>query len=90
MGTIFENQLNQEIIEALNEKGQEPLFIELYGKKFVVLRAEEYQGWRETEYLLSSSKNSRILQKSLEEPLEKCKNLEDVLGELESQTHPSG
>ena len=84
MRTIFENQLNQEIIEALNEEGQEPLLIELYGKKFVVLRAEEYQGWRETEYLLSSSKNSRILQKSLEEPLEKCKNLEDVLGELES------
>ncbi len=84
MKTIFENQLNQEVIEALDKTGQEPLFIELYGKKFVVLRAETYQGLCETAYLLSSSKNSEILQESLEEPLEKCKDLEDVLGELES------
>ncbi len=42
MRTILENQLNSEFVEALNGVGQEALFIELHGKKFVVLKAEAY------------------------------------------------
>jgi len=84
MRTILENQLNPEFVEALNGVGQEALFIELHGKKFVVLKAEEYQEWRETAYLLSSSKNSEILQESLEEPVNECRDLKDIIRELES------
>ena len=40
--------------------------------------------WCETGYLLSSSKNAEILQKSLEEPVDECRDLEDILIELES------
>jgi PHD/YefM family antitoxin component YafN of YafNO toxin-antitoxin module len=90
MKTILANQLNSEFINALNEIRQDPLFIELSGKKFVVLKAEEYQEWRETAYLLSSSKNSEILRKSLEESADECRDLKDVLSELGSETHTSG
>ncbi len=45
---------------------------------------EDCRGWRETVYLLSSSKNSEVLQKALEEPLDECRDLKDVLDELDS------
>ncbi len=87
METIFAKQLNREVLDALNKldktKGQ-IILINADGEKFVILKEEDFQGWRETAYLLSSSKNAKLLKEALEEPLEECKNLEDVLDELDS------
>lgn len=52
-------------------------------KKFVILKEEDYRGWVETAYLFSSKKNAQVLQEALDEPLEKCKDLEDVLKDLD-------
>ena len=87
MKTISEKCLNNEFIDALedlNRLGEELILIDLHGRKFVILKEEDYRGWRETAYLLSSSKNSEVLQKAIEEPLNKCRNLKDVLDELDS------
>lgn len=87
MKTVTAKQLNQDVIETLNEldkTGEIAILVDIHGHKFVVLKEEDYKGWRETAYLLSSSKNSEILQKSLEEPLDKCKDLKNVLRELDS------
>ncbi len=86
MKTISKKQLSNEFLDALDElykTGGESLMINLHGQKFVVLKEKDYRVWRETAYLLSSSKNSEILQEALEEPLEKCKDLKDVLKELD-------
>jgi len=47
----------------------------------VVLK--EDRGWHETAYLLSSLKNSEVLQKALDEPLDNCKEFKDVVRELD-------
>ena len=86
MKTISEKHLSNEFLDALDElykTSEESLLINLHGQKFVVLKEEDYRGWRKTAHLLSSSKNSEILQETLEEPLEKCKDLKDVLKELD-------
>ncbi len=86
MKVISAKQLNQEVLDALDEldkTGEEPILISSRGQKFVVMKEENYRGWRETAYLLSSLKNSEVLQKALEEPLDKCRDLEDVLKELD-------
>jgi len=87
MKTIFAEQLNKQVINVLDDlerSGKEPILINSRGQRFVVLKEEDYCGWRETAYLLSSSKNSKILQEALAEPFEKCRDLKDVLNELES------
>ena len=84
MKTISKKQLSREFLNALDESGEEPLLIDLPGQKFVVLKEEDYRGWNETSYLLSSSKNAKILQDALEEPLDECRDLKDVLKELDS------
>jgi len=46
MRTVSERQLSQEFIEVLNclnKEQHEPVFIDFQGKKFVVLREDEYQ-----------------------------------------------
>jgi len=86
MKTIIEYQLGSELINALDELGKsdtETLFIHLHGQKFAVLREEDYRGWKETAYLLSSSKNAEILHQALNEPLDECKDLTDILNELD-------
>lgn len=87
MKTLSRKQLGTELVEALDELEKtkdESLLIDVHGNKFVVLKEEDYQGWRETAYLLSSSKNSKVLQKALEEPLEECTDLKDAINELDS------
>jgi prevent-host-death family protein len=87
MKTIFAKQLTPEVLDALDaldRTGEEPILINSRGRKFVVLKEEDYRGWNETAYLLSSSENSEVLQKALEEPLDKCKDIKDVLKKLDS------
>lgn len=87
MRTISEKQLTAEFVGALREldnKGKELIRINLSGQKFVVLKEEDYRGWLETAYLLSSSTNAKVLQEAMEAPLEQCKDLRDVLKELDS------
>lgn len=87
MKTISEKQLGSEFLDALeglNKMEEESLLINLHGQKFVVLKEDDYRGWRETSYLLSSSKNSELLSEALEEPLGKCTDLKDVLKKMDS------
>lgn len=85
MKTLVEKQLSSDFINVLKEL-KEPLLLEVYGRKFVVLREEDYRGWNETAYLLSSAKNAELLRNALDEPLEECRDLDNVLKELESET----
>ena len=87
MNTIFAEQLNKQVLNALanlERSGKESILINLRGQRFVILREEDCRGWRETDYLLSSSKNSEVLREALAEPHEKCRELKDILNELES------
>ncbi|MFH1562101.1 MAG: hypothetical protein ABIF11_01590 [Nitrospirota bacterium] len=87
MKAIFAEQLNNQVLNALDDlerSGKEPILMNSRGQRFVILKEEDYCGWRETAYLLSSSKNSKVLYEALAEPLEKCRDLKDVLNELES------
>lgn len=83
MKTISANQLNQDVLDKLDKTGEEALLVDSHGHKFVVLKEEDYLGWLETAYLFSSSKNSEILNKALDEPLDECKDYKDVLEELD-------
>ena len=85
MKTIAANQLNRTMRDALDELGrtEEPILIDSPPQKFVVLKEEEYRGWRETAYLLSTPSNAQALQEALEEPLDRCEDLRDVLRELD-------
>ncbi|MGR3220818.1 MAG: type II toxin-antitoxin system Phd/YefM family antitoxin [Candidatus Anammoxibacter sp.] len=86
MKTLSAKQIGNELVEALDELNKiddESVLIDLHGNKFVVLKEEDYHGWSETAYLLSSSKNSEVLQNALKEPLEKCTDLKDAINELD-------
>ena len=85
MITISSGQLNKTILDALdklNKTEEESIIINSNGEKFVILKEKDYLSWYETAYLLSSLKNAEILKKALEEPLNECKDLEDVIKEL--------
>jgi PHD/YefM family antitoxin component YafN of YafNO toxin-antitoxin module len=87
MKTLIEQQLSRDFIDALDELNETPeysLLIHIHGQEFVVLKAEDYQSWQETAYLLSSSKNAECLHSALAEPLDNCKDLTDVLKDLDS------
>lgn len=59
--------------------GNSPVKLSVGKETFVVLREEDYKGWLETSYLLSSPENAKVLQEGLEAPLAQCKDLDDVL-----------
>jgi PHD/YefM family antitoxin component YafN of YafNO toxin-antitoxin module len=87
MITINEKHLNNEFLEALEglkKNKEEVIQIDLSGQKYILLKEQDYHGWLETAYLLSSSKNSEILQRAIEEPMVNCRDIKDVLNELES------
>ncbi|MGR3179162.1 MAG: type II toxin-antitoxin system Phd/YefM family antitoxin [Candidatus Anammoxibacter sp.] len=86
MKTLSAKQIGNDLVDALDELNKiedESILIDLHGNKFVVLKEEDYQGWNETAYLLSSPKNSAILQNALKEPLDECTNLKDAINELD-------
>lgn len=85
MKTITEKQINHTLLNALKglSMEEELLQIDVNGQKFVVLKEEDYRGWRETAYLLSSSKNATVLQNAIQEPINECRDLKGVLNELE-------
>lgn len=87
MKTILANQLQPEILRFLDEltKMKEgTTFVNSKGQKFVMVREEEYRGWRETAYLLSSKKNAKVLKQAIAQPLSECRDLKDVLNTLDS------
>jgi len=87
MKTIFAEQLGQEVRRALDDlagKGEEPILLNSKGQRFVILKEGDYRGWIETAHLLSSPKNSQVLQEALTEPLDRCRDVKDILDELES------
>jgi PHD/YefM family antitoxin component YafN of YafNO toxin-antitoxin module len=81
MLNISAQKLDQYIIKALNILGkekEESILINLNGKKFVIIREEDFKSWNETSFLFSSKKNAEILKKSLKEPIDKCRDLDDI------------
>ena len=87
MKTIFAEQLGQEVRRALDDlagKGEEPILLNSKGQRFVILKEGDYRGWIETAHLLSSPENSQVLQEALTEPLNRCRDVKDILDELES------
>lgn len=87
MKTLTKKHLNSDLIKALEQlkkKNKEPVHIDLEGQRFVILTEQDYRGWLETTYLLSSSKNAKILQEAMAEPVDQCKDLKDVLKELDN------
>ena len=87
MKTLTKKQLNSDLIkalESLKKKSKEPILIDLEGQKFVVLNESDYRGWLETAYLLSSSKNATVLLDAMEQPVDQCRDLKDVLKELDN------
>ena len=87
MTTIPEKQLSPELIDALEDlikSENRPIKLNSGGQNFVLLKEQDYRGWIETAYLLSSKKNAKILQDALDEPLDECKDLKAVLNDLDS------
>jgi len=87
MKTIFAEQLSQEVLRALDDlagKEQEPIVINSKGQRFVILKEEDYRGWIEAASLLSSARNSQVLEQALTVPLDRCRDVKDILDELES------
>ena len=80
------NQHTQSVLDDLlapvDESGEAVVLVNSQGHRFVVMREEDYRGWRETQYLLSSSANARILREAREEPLDDSRDLKDVLDDL--------
>ena len=86
MKILSEKQLGNELVDALDDLNKiedEQLVIDLHGQKFIVLKEENYRGLCETDYLLSSTKNTTALEIALKEPLEECSDLRDVINELD-------
>ncbi len=82
MKILSEKQLGNDLVDALddlNKIDDEQLVIDLHGQKFIVLKEEIYRGWLETDYLLSSTKNTTALENAIKEPLEECIGLRDVI-----------
>jgi PHD/YefM family antitoxin component YafN of YafNO toxin-antitoxin module len=87
MKTILANQLQPEILKFLDEltkMKEETTFVNSKGQKFVMVREEEYRGWRETAYLLSSKKNAKVLKQAISQPLSECRDLKDVLNTMDN------
>jgi len=87
MKTIPANQLQPEILKFLDEltKTKEATaLVNSKGQRFVMVLEEEYRGWRETAYLLSSKHNAKILTQAMSQPLSECRDLKDVLNTLDN------
>lgn len=87
MKTILANQLQPDILKFLDEltkTKEETALVNSKGQKFVMILEEEYRGWCETAYLLSSKKNAKVLKQAISQPLSECRNLKDVLNTLDS------
>ena len=80
------NQREQTILDSVlapvDATGETAILVNSQGHRFVVMREEDYRNWRETQYLLSSTANARILREAREESLEDSRDLKDVLDDL--------
>lgn len=86
MKTLTQNQLNSDLVKALQEMkktSKEPILIDLAGDRYVVLNERDYRGWLETIHLLSSSKNASILKEAMDEAIDQSRDFKDVLKELD-------
>jgi len=81
VATDLQPQIKQFLDEVTGYK-EVPLLVNSKGKKFVIIPEEDFRGWNETAYLLSSKKNVRVLKQALNQPLSECRDLKDVLNDL--------
>ena len=72
------------MLAPVDETGEAVVLVNSQGHRFVVMRETDYRGWRETQCLLSSARNARVLREAREESLEDSRDLKDVLDELAS------
>jgi PHD/YefM family antitoxin component YafN of YafNO toxin-antitoxin module len=71
-----------DLLAPVDASGEAVVLVNSQGHRFVVMREEDYRGWRETEYLLSTSTNARVLREAREEPFDDARDLTDVLNDL--------
>ncbi len=70
------------MLAPVDETGETVVLINSQGHRFVVMREADYRGWQETQYLLSSAGNARVLREARAEAMEDSRDLKDVLDEL--------
>jgi len=70
------------LLTPVDETGEAVVLINSQGHRFVVMREADYRGWQETQYLLSSTRNARVLREARVEAVEDSRDLKDVLDEL--------
>jgi PHD/YefM family antitoxin component YafN of YafNO toxin-antitoxin module len=90
MKNLSVENFNQPVVialENLHKSKEGSILLNFKGKRFIIMNEEDFQGWYETAYLLSSLKNKKILKKSIEEPIERCKDLNGILKKLENKTN---
>ncbi len=86
MRTLVTTELHPQIkqfLDEVTELKEMPVLVNSKGQKFVIIREEDFRGWNETAYLLSSKKNVRVLKQTLNQPLSECRDLKDVLQDLD-------
>jgi PHD/YefM family antitoxin component YafN of YafNO toxin-antitoxin module len=72
------------VLESIARTGKSLVLVNSTGHRLVVMTEEDYRGWQETHYLLSSAENARVLHEARAEPLENTRSLQDVLDGLDS------
>lgn len=86
METVVTNRLSPDalagVLESVRQTGQSLALVNSSGHRFVVMPEEDYRGWQETNYLLSSSRNTRVLREARAEAPDRARNLQDVLADL--------
>jgi len=71
-------------LDELTKTKEDTALVNSKGQKVVIVLEEEYRGWCETVYLLSSKKNAKVLKQAISQPLSECRDLKDVLNTLDS------
>ena len=86
MKTITATKITPEIFNQIEASG-EAIAVKFQGKKYVITSQEDYAGRKETDYLLSSKKNTQRLKEALAEPLSAGNKLEDYLAKTKKKAN---
>lgn len=89
MIVLTENDMSPRILTVLHdiEESEEAVVLATAKKKFVIVSEEEYNGWQETNYLLSSETNRKALQEAMSEKPTDGIELNDAIRKLESRSN---
>jgi PHD/YefM family antitoxin component YafN of YafNO toxin-antitoxin module len=78
MEVVAANRLSPDaldgVLESIARTGKSLVLVNSTGCRLVVMTEEDYRGWQETNYLLSSAENARVLREARAEPLENTRS----------------